>query len=55
MDKNTTLEDILNDKGEALKKGSIGVDRDMEFWEDGTVTERKVDASDVVPNELPGN
>ncbi|KAK2753508.1 hypothetical protein FQN54_007898 [Arachnomyces sp. PD_36] len=36
MDKQKTLEDILEEKGQGLKKGTL--DGDMEFWEDGTVT-----------------
>ena len=38
-----TIEDILKDKGELLKKGKLGVgaDRDMEFWDDGTETRRQ--------------
>jgi protein import protein ZIM17 len=41
-DKRVTLEDILKDKGELLKKGRLdaGADGDMEFWDDGTETRR---------------
>lgn len=46
-DKRVTIEDILKDKGELLKKGRLGAgaDGDMEFWDDGTETRR------VEPNE----
>ncbi|MCJ1249263.1 hypothetical protein MMC30_006486 [Trapelia coarctata] len=41
-DKRITIEDILKDRGELLKKGRLGVgaDGDMEFWDDGTETRR---------------
>lgn len=41
-DKRITIEDILKEKGELLRKGKLGVgaDGDMEFWDDGTETRR---------------
>lgn len=39
-DKGITIEDILKDKGQLLKKGSLGSEGDVEFWEDGTQTDR---------------
>lgn len=41
-DKGITIEDILKEKGQMLKKGSLtpGVDGDVEFWDDGTQTTR---------------
>ena len=33
MDKDTTIEDILEQKGELVKKGRLGPDGDMEFWD----------------------
>lgn len=35
MDKSTTLEDILKEKGQTMLKGKL--EGDVEFWEDGTV------------------
>lgn len=35
FDKGTTLEDLLNEKGQTLQHGRT--DGDLEFWEDGTV------------------
>ena len=32
-DKNFTIEDLLRDKGELVKRGSIDTDGDVEFWE----------------------
>jgi mitochondrial protein import protein ZIM17 len=40
MDKRMTLEDILKEKGAVLKKGHLGIDGDIEFWDDGTKTQR---------------
>ena len=30
-----TLEDIIREKGEFVRKGKLGVDGDVEFWDDG--------------------
>ncbi|THZ85808.1 zf-DNL-domain-containing protein [Aureobasidium pullulans] len=38
-DKAITLEDILAQKGQLLKKGALDSESDMEFWDDGTQTE----------------
>lgn len=40
-DTSLTLEDILKDKGQLLKKGTLGEDGDVEFWEDGSTTARE--------------
>ncbi len=37
-DKNMTVEDLMREKGQLVKKGTLGEDGDLEFWEDGTVT-----------------
>lgn len=37
-DKAFTIEDLLRAKGEQFKKGTL--EGDMEFWDDGTKTER---------------
>jgi protein import protein ZIM17 len=39
-DKAITLEDILAQKGQLLKKGALDSESDIEFWDDGTQTER---------------
>lgn len=36
-----TIEDILREKGQLVKKGTLGEDGDVEFWEDGTTSERQ--------------
>ena len=35
-DKSITLEDILREKGQMLKKGALDAEGNVEFWEDGT-------------------
>lgn len=40
-DQSLTLEDILREKGQLLKKGTLGADGDVEFWDDGSTTARE--------------
>jgi len=35
-----TAEDLMRQKGEMVKRGHIGGGGDLEFWDDGTQTER---------------
>ncbi|KAI1498816.1 DNL zinc finger-domain-containing protein [Biscogniauxia marginata] len=35
-----TVEDLMRERGQLVKRGTLGEDGDVEFWEDGTVTER---------------
>jgi mitochondrial protein import protein ZIM17 len=45
LDNAATLEDILREKGQLVKKGTLSEDGDLEFWDDGTTTGRaKTDA-----------
>lgn len=39
-DRNITVEDLMREKGQLVKRGTLGESGDVEFWEDGTVTER---------------
>ncbi|GAB1310764.1 Mitochondrial protein import protein ZIM17 [Madurella fahalii] len=39
-DKAMTVEDLLRERGELVRRGTL--DEDLEFWEDGSVTEREV-------------
>ena len=45
-DSATTIEDILKEKGDLLKKGTLGDQGDIEFWDDGSVTHRSTDTTD---------
>ena len=36
-----TVEDLLRAKGELVKKGTLGEEGDLEFWDDGTSSVRE--------------
>ncbi|KAI9850736.1 MAG: hypothetical protein M1830_006963 [Pleopsidium flavum] len=42
-DTSMTIEDLMRDKGELVKKGTLGTEGDVEFWEDGSTSERRKD------------
>lgn len=42
-DKSLTIEDILREKGELFKKGTLSENGDLELWENGSTTERKTE------------
>ncbi|KAL4820424.1 DNL zinc finger-domain-containing protein [Aspergillus spinulosporus] len=44
FEKGKTLDDLLQERGQAITRGTL--QGDMEFWEDGTVTKRE-DGSDL--------
>lgn len=35
-----TIEDLIREKGQLVKKGTLSEDGDFEIWADGTVTSR---------------
>ncbi|MCJ1450854.1 hypothetical protein MMC28_001188 [Mycoblastus sanguinarius] len=39
-DQSFTIEDLMRQKGELVKRGTLGSEGDLEFWEDGSQTER---------------
>lgn len=39
-DKSMTIEDLMRENGNLVKKGTVGVDGDVEFWDDGSSTTR---------------
>ncbi|KAK0731038.1 DNL zinc finger-domain-containing protein [Lasiosphaeris hirsuta] len=43
-DHKITIEELLAERGQIIKKGTLGEDGNIEFWEDGTVTTREDDA-----------
>ncbi|KAI1478859.1 DNL zinc finger-domain-containing protein [Daldinia eschscholtzii] len=51
-----TIEDIMREKGQLVKRGTLGETGDVEFWEDGSVTKRGTAAagstSDLAQDEL---
>ncbi|XMA19347.1 hypothetical protein WAI453_012138 [Rhynchosporium graminicola] len=45
-DKKFTIEDVMRDQGQLVKKGTLSEDGDFEFWADGTTTPRAKSESD---------
>ncbi|EKD20614.1 putative DNL zinc finger domain containing protein [Drepanopeziza brunnea f. sp. 'multigermtubi' MB_m1] len=39
-DKHMTIEDLMREQGQLVKKGTLSDDGDLEFWADGTTTAR---------------
>jgi len=37
-DKSLTIEDLMREKGQIVKKGTLSEDGSLEFWVDGSVT-----------------
>jgi protein import protein ZIM17 len=37
-DKSMTIEDLMREKGQLVKKGTLSEDGDVEFWEDGSTS-----------------
>jgi protein import protein ZIM17 len=37
-DKSMTIEDLMRERGQLVKKGTLSEDGDLEFWEDGTMS-----------------
>lgn len=33
-----TIEDLMRERGQLVKKGTLSEDGDLEFWEDGTTS-----------------
>jgi protein import protein ZIM17 len=46
-----TVEDLMKERGQLVKKGTLGEDGDLEFWEDGSVTERNADSGEQLVKE----
>jgi protein import protein ZIM17 len=36
-----TIEDLMREQGQLVKKGTLSEDGDLEFWEDGSTTKRR--------------
>jgi protein import protein ZIM17 len=39
-DKSVTIEDLMKEKGDLVKRGSLSAEGDVEFWDDGSSTPR---------------
>ncbi len=42
-----TIEDLMREQGQLVKRGTLSEDGDLEFWVDGSVTKRGEGAGDV--------
>lgn len=40
-DRKITIEDLMRERGQLVKRGTLGEDGDIEFWDDGTSTPRE--------------
>jgi protein import protein ZIM17 len=45
-DKSVTIEDLMREKGQLVKRGSLSAEGDVEFWDDGATTSR---SSNFIP------
>lgn len=46
-----TVEDLLKERGMMVKRGTLGEDGDVEFWEDGTSTMREPEPAPERPKK----
>jgi len=49
-----TIEDLMREQGQLVKKGTLSEDGDLEFWADGSTTKRKKDRAAPPPGKGPG-
>ena len=49
-----TIEDLMRERGQLVKKGTLSEDGDLEFWEDGTTTKRRKDKGVPPAGKEPG-
>ncbi|KAF7875267.1 hypothetical protein EAF04_002439 [Stromatinia cepivora] len=54
-DRKLTIEDLMREQGMLVKKGTLSEDGNLEFWNDGTRTERKKDGEGKEGKEGEGN
>ena len=47
-DKSVTVEDLMREKGQLVKRGSLSAEGDVEFWDDGSSTPR---SSNFIPKD----
>ncbi|KUJ18568.1 zf-DNL-domain-containing protein [Mollisia scopiformis] len=47
-DKHMTIEDLMREQGQLVKRGTLSEDGNVEFWVDGSVTKRGEGAGDAV-------
>ncbi|PMD18073.1 zf-DNL-domain-containing protein [Hyaloscypha hepaticicola] len=55
-DKHMTIEDLMREQGQLVKKGTLSEDGNLEFWEDGSTTKRRKEkATQPPPTEEANN
>ncbi|KAF2876587.1 DNL zinc finger-domain-containing protein [Massariosphaeria phaeospora] len=54
-DKSVTIEDLIKEKGSLVRRGSLHVDGDVEFWDDGSTTARSANFSPPSTTSEPDN
>ncbi|OJD37216.1 dnl zinc finger domain-containing protein [Diplodia corticola] len=54
-DQSTTLEDIMRDKGQLVKRGHLSEDGDLELWDDGSQTKHAPAAPRAPTTENTGS
>ncbi|KAF2205075.1 zf-DNL-domain-containing protein [Delitschia confertaspora ATCC 74209] len=53
-DKPVTIEDLMREKGQLVKRGSLSTEGDVEFWDDGTTTARSANFIPHTPDADSG-
>lgn len=51
-DRKITIEDIMRERGRLVKRGTLGVDGDIEFWEDDVASSREDSTADEARREI---
>jgi protein import protein ZIM17 len=51
-DKHMTIEDLMRERGQLVKKGTLSEDGDLEFWEDGRSTKRNAKEGSSEPKGI---
>jgi protein import protein ZIM17 len=44
-----TIEDLMREQGQLVKKGTLSEDGNLEFWEDGSTTKRRKEKATQQP------
>jgi mitochondrial protein import protein ZIM17 len=49
-----TIEDLMREQGQLVKKGTLSEDGDLEFWEDGSTTKRRKEKAKEAAGKVEG-
>ncbi|KAM3077274.1 hypothetical protein ACMFMG_003262 [Clarireedia jacksonii] len=50
-DRKITIEDLMREQGQLVKKGTLSEDGNLEFWSDGKITQREKKAGEISPDD----